>query len=273
MMKKNLSLILMLVFVLPGSLSAKQIPHESVPAAPVVSSISIEQSRVEIKELIASKKYLQAQKQLEELLASPGLTKEMSKKINDNYLKLNRKILFSKYETPDSIRHEVAAGDSLYKIAKKYKVTPGLIKRVNGLKKDTVFLGSKLKIPQGVFTTHVDVSKNHLILYFNGKPIEEYQVCTGKTDSPTPIGTFKITDKLEKPTWYKTGAVVAPGDPENGLGTRWLGFDKKGYGIHGTNEPESIGKHASSGCVRMLNKNVEELYALVPSGSEVTIVS
>ena len=236
------------------------------------SIATVERIRLEVKELIAEKKYLRAQKNLAELLETPDLPEDLKRKIEDSYLKLNRKILFSKYETPDSVMHEVVSGDSLHKIAKKYKTSVGFIKRVNGLKKDVILLGSKLKIPQGDFRTSVDVSQNLLTIYFNDKPIQQYTVGTGSDETPTPIGTFKITDKLENPTWYKTGAVVPPGSPENGLGTRWLGFDKKGYGIHGTNEPDSIGKHESSGCIRMLNKNVEELYALLPSGSEVKVV-
>ncbi|MBM3248214.1 MAG: L,D-transpeptidase, partial [Candidatus Omnitrophica bacterium] len=56
------------------------------------------------------------------------------------------------------------------------------------------------------------------------------------------------------------------------LGTRWMGFDIPEYGIHGTTEPESIGKQATKGCVRMINKDVEELYSILPVGTEVTII-
>ena len=83
---------------------------------------------------------------------------------------------------------------------------------------------------------------------------------------------MKITVKLIDPHWYKTGAVVPPGSPENILGSRWLGISKERYGIHGTTEPESIGKQVTAGCIRMLNNEVEELYVIVPSGTKVTIV-
>ena len=65
--------------------------------------------------------------------------------------------------------------------------------------------------------------------------------------------------------------MIESGSPENSLGTRWLGFDKKGYGIHGTVEPETIGQQVSQGCVRMLNEDVEELYDLLPRGTRVTV--
>lgn len=272
MNKKNIIIFIVALAFFSPAIKAETTSQTTSQERESFSIATVERTRLEVKELIASKKYLRAQQLLEELLQTPGLPSGLEQKIEDNYLKLNRKMLFSKYETPDSVMHEVVKGDSLHKIAKKYKTTVGFIKRVNGLKKDVVFLGSKLKIPQGNFKTGVDISKNLLTVYFNDKPVERYRVGTGSDATPTPIGTFKITDKLENPTWYKTGAVIPPGSPDNGLGTRWLGFDKKGYGIHGTNEPESIGKHESSGCVRMLNKNVEQIYALLPSGSEVTIV-
>ena len=78
--------------------------------------------------------------------------------------------------------------------------------------------------------------------------------------------------KIINPTWYKAGAVVPPGSSKNILGTRWLGLSLQGYGIHGTTDPDSIGKQATAGCVRMLNNDVEELYIIVPAGTEVTVV-
>jgi lipoprotein-anchoring transpeptidase ErfK/SrfK len=80
-----------------------------------------------------------------------------------------------------------------------------------------------------------------------------------------------INSKLENPTWYHAGAIVPPDSPKNILGTRWLGIDYPGYGIHGTTIPESIGTQATSGCVRMLNSEVEELYSIIPYGTKVKI--
>ena len=100
--------------------------------------------------------------------------------------------------------------------------------------------------------------------------MKKYSVATGKKNC-TPVGEFKITDKLVHPTWFKTGAILPPGSPENALGTRWMGFDKPSYGIHGTIEPKSIGTQASEGCIRMLNEEVEELYSMVPVGTKVII--
>ena len=128
----------------------------------------------------------------------------------------------------------------------------------------------KLKIHTAPFLIRIDKSKNTLVLYSNDEAVKKYSVATGRKNC-TPVGEFKITDKLVHPTWFKTGAILPPGSPENALGTRWMGFDKLGYGIHGTIEPKSIGTQASEGCIRMLNEDVEELYSIVPVGTKVII--
>ena len=75
---------------------------------------------------------------------------------------------------------------------------------------------------------------------------------------------------VSNPAWYGPGKVIAPGR-SNPLGTRWLGLNRKSYGIHGTNEPRSIGRNASHGCVRMRNRDVEDLFARVAVGDVVEL--
>lgn len=171
---------------------------------------------------------------------------------------------------PEDITYTVKKGDSLYVIAKKNGVTVGNLKKANNLQSDLIKPGMELKIPKGVFSIVVDKSDNTLQLLLNNQTYKTYSVSTGKENS-TPNGEFKVTDKLENPTWYTAGAVVEPGSPENILGTRWIGYSLKGYGIHGTTLPETIGTQASAGCVRMLNSDVEELYELVIPGTVVKV--
>ncbi len=180
------------------------------------------------------------------------------------------KAIFSKEITPGSISYVVKPGDSLYVLARKNHTTVDLIKKINGLKGDNIYPKMKLKIYTAPFSIEIDKSKNVLVLSADGKAVKKYSVATGKNNC-TPVGEFKITDKLMNPTWFKTGAILPPGSPENALGTRWMGFNKPAYGIHGTIEPKSIGTQASEGCIRMLNEEVEELYGLVPPGTKVTI--
>ncbi len=126
-------------------------------------------------------------------------------------------------------------------------------------------------MPKGKFSIVIDKSQNELLLTEDNNFVRTYRVATGK-DNSTPIGSFKIVSKLTNPVWYTQGAVVPPNSPENVLGTRWMGIDKKGYGIHGTTQPDAIGQQVTAGCVRMVNSDVEELYSIVPVGTDVTIV-
>jgi len=128
-----------------------------------------------------------------------------------------------------------------------------------------------LKVSTAHYSILVDKSQNLLTLKAGDEVFKAYPVSTG-LDNCTPIGKFTIITKLIDPIWYKAGAAVPPGSPQNILGSRWLGLSLQGYGIHGTTEPDSIGKQVTAGCIRMLNADVEELYAIVPPGTEVTIV-
>jgi len=184
---------------------------------------------------------------------------------------VNVALLFSPIVTDVDGVHEVKAGETLGRIASARRTTVDFIKRANGLKSDIIRPGQRLKISAGQFTIVVDKSQNQLLLTKDNQFVKAYQVATGK-DNSTPIGTFKVVHKITNPVWYTQGAVVPPDSPENILGTRWLGIDKQGYGIHGTVDPGAIGQQVTAGCVRMTNSDVEELFDIVPVGTEVTIV-
>lgn len=184
---------------------------------------------------------------------------------------LNMKIIFSNLPVPHSIIHEAQNGDTLGALAQKYHTTVEFIKKSNYLTSDNIRAGQKLRVWTGSFNILVDKSQNILILKDGDEVVKVYKVATG-ANSSTPIGNFKITTKLIDPVWFNKGMVVPPESPQNVLGSRWLGFDLPGYGIHGTTEPDTIGRQATAGCVRMLNSEVEELYTLIPLGTPVVIV-
>lgn len=123
----------------------------------------------------------------------------------------------------------------------------------------------------------VIISKNDCNLYLvdDDKILKMYKISIGLDESPTPEGEFKVQLKEENPTWYPTGRYkdkgpVPPGS-DNPLGTRWIQFSYT-YGIHGTIYPEYIGQPASGGCIRMHNKDVEELFEKVKVGTPVIIM-
>jgi lipoprotein-anchoring transpeptidase ErfK/SrfK len=184
---------------------------------------------------------------------------------------LNIAILFSPLLTEDAVVYEVKEGDSLSKIARQFHTTVELLMQANRLKSNNLRLGSRLKVSTAKFSVFVDKSQNALTLKANEQILKVYTVSTG-LDNVTPVGTFKIVNKLVNPVWYKEGVVIPAGSLENILGSRWLGFSQTGYGIHGTTQPETIGKHITQGCVRMYNQDVEELYTILPVGTEVVIM-
>lgn len=184
---------------------------------------------------------------------------------------LNIKLLFSPTITKASILYEIKPGDTLTKIAKEFNTTVELIKKSNNLKTDKIFPGKKLKVYNRPFSIVIDKSQNILILKSNEEIIKTYVVSTG-IDNSTPVGNFKIVNKLIDPTWFKAGAVVPPESPENILGSRWLGFDLPGYGIHGTIDPQTLGKQITQGCIRMSDQDVKELYTIVPPATEVIVI-
>jgi len=184
---------------------------------------------------------------------------------------LNIRILFSPIVTPDSVVYEIRKGDTLAKIAKKFNTTMDLISKANGLKNTNIKFGRPLKITRTKFTIAVDKPHNILTLQSGGNIVKTYRISTGANNS-TPVGTFTITNKIVYPVWYTEGAVVPSESPKNILGSRWMGISKKGYGIHGTTEPQAIGASVTAGCVRMKNEDVEELYTIVPEGTEVIIM-
>ncbi len=121
----------------------------------------------------------------------------------------------------------------------------------------------------GVTAIEINLPSRTLSLYKDGVLLKEYPVCVGTKSTPTPQGEYKVVYKTVDPYWINKGTVVPPG-PQNPLGKRWMGITKT-IGIHGNNRPASIGTYASAGCIRMYNRDVEEIYSLVPLNTPVSI--
>jgi len=118
----------------------------------------------------------------------------------------------------------------------------------------------------------VSIPDRKLALLQDGKVVRLYRVAVGKRTTPSPVGEFQIVARVSNPTYFHKGVVIPPGR-NNPVGTRWMGLSVKRYGIHGTNQPNSIGKAASSGCIRMGKQDLEELFTLVEVGDTVQIRS
>lgn len=128
----------------------------------------------------------------------------------------------------------------------------------------------------GATVSKVVVDKSfHVTVLNSGSTIYAFPNATGTTgDSATPTGSYTVTTKQADPNWRWEGKVYAPyvEDKENGLGVRWIGISLPTYGLHGTNEPFSIGKDISHGCVRHLNADVIRIFPLIASGTTVHVI-
>jgi hypothetical protein len=131
---------------------------------------------------------------------------------------------------------------------------------------------SNVPKPQPTRRIVVCIPERKLALLEDGRVAKIYDVAVGAQVSPSPSGELQIAHRLSNPTYYKPGVVMAPG-PGNPLGTRWMGLGVRGFGIHGTNRPSSIGNHACHGCIRLKNSDVEDLFARVRVGDRVSLLA
>jgi LysM repeat protein len=182
--------------------------------------------------------------------------------------------------------YEVQPGDLLSTIAKRHKVPYEVLMTINGIADARKLrAGDKIKVINGPFHAIVYRSTFTMDLYLGSKTyVKTYRVGLGQPGKDTPTGKWRVkTDgKLIEPPWPRPeGGLVHPGDPEYPLGSRWIGVDgidgqakgRTGFGVHGTKDPDTIGKRSSLGCVRLYNGEVIELYNLMMPGiSEIRVV-
>jgi lipoprotein-anchoring transpeptidase ErfK/SrfK len=120
------------------------------------------------------------------------------------------------------------------------------------------------------WTVLVSIPDRQLAVLVNGIVVAGFPIAVGADESPSPTGEFTIVNRVSNPTYYHEGVVI-PAGKGNPVGTRWLGLSQKGYGIHGTNAPKSIGRAASHGCIRLRNRDMENLFGMLHVGDVVKI--
>jgi len=123
----------------------------------------------------------------------------------------------------------------------------------------------------------INISRHRVTLYKGTTRIKSFPIAVGRRGWETPTGTFRVAQMLRNPTWINpfTGEAIPGGTPQNPLGHYWIGFwtnGKNWIGFHGTPNVESVGKSASHGCIRMYNKDVEQLFNQVSIGTPVSVV-
>ncbi len=181
---------------------------------------------------------------------------------------LARKIYFSP-ETDFLPSYEVQPNDQLRLIARQYDVTWEYLAKLNRTKPEQIRPGQKLKMIKGPFDAVVDLNDYRITIHAHGYYVCSFPIGTGK-DHSSPTGKFPVLNKERNPTYYGATKTISRDDPLNPLGEHWIDLGN-GYGIHGTIEPDSIGRSQSKGCIRMNNADVAQVFDLLTTKSVVTI--
>ncbi len=131
-------------------------------------------------------------------------------------------------------------------------------------------------------SVRIDVKSNMLTLYRDGKLIAAYPVTLGSGQTESPVGDWEVTALAKMPDFRYDRAMldrgvrsddyhVLPPGPNNSVGVMWIQLNKSGIGLHGTNEPETIGRATSHGCIRLANWDVVRVAAKIVAGAPVEI--
>jgi hypothetical protein len=205
----------------------------------------------------------------------------------------NNKLVFSSHLFPGDAYAEIARieqGRGLTAIARQHAVPWELVCRINNTSDRRIRAGQPLKVPFGPFHIMVVKSAFRLDLFLGGLPgdpgalyVSSLHVGLGKDDS-TPTGLWSVVSggKMKNPAWTnpRSGEHFDGYDAKNPLGGYWIALKgeegnavgKTSYGIHGTIEPDSIGKQASMGCVRLTVEDIKLVYEMVSEGKSRVLV-
>jgi lipoprotein-anchoring transpeptidase ErfK/SrfK len=260
-----------------GQNAQKVKPEPAAPAKSGKAEKLLDEGRIAIER----QDYMTAREKISRAMAL-GLPRQKAKLAESLINQASDFWLFSRRlfpNDPHCRRYQVASGDLLVNIGKKFDVPYQILMRINGIKKpSSLRAGQNIKVVQGPFHAVVDRERFMMYVYLGDVLVRVYPVSTGKPGRETPVGRWlvEVGKKQINPAWTDpdTGKQFYPDDKENPLGERWIGLKgldgnakgRTGFGIHGTIEPEKIGTAASRGCIRLLNKDVEELYDMLTEG-------
>ncbi|MCC6422795.1 MAG: LysM peptidoglycan-binding domain-containing protein [Phycisphaerales bacterium] len=245
------------------------------------------QSKIQAGDLLAGREVLN------NLLQGGTLSSTEAATARQAIAQANQTIIFSPKRFPNDPfggTYVVKPGDNLAKIAQNYDMTWEMLARINGLNDPRKLrAGATLKVIKGPFHAIVTKSAFTIDMYLGSAGekgsmyITTYNVGLGRNDS-TPTGSWLVMpqNKLKNPKFW--GASDLPpaeaDDPKNPLGEYWIGLEgtdghavgKQSYGIHGTIEPDSIGKQESHGCIRLRNGEIDMVYEMLVEGKSTVIV-
>ena len=182
------------------------------------------------------------------------------------------------YSTKDFLEpaYEVQPGDRLDEIGDRYKVPWQLLAKINGVSDPQALRpGDRLKMVRGPFDAIIHLERRQLTLMLNGAYAGRFAIGVGH-DFPPREGQYSVILKMPNPPYHGLDRNIAGGDPANPLGTRWIGLgttptEDSGYGIHGINDPNALGRPDQAGCIALGPRDVDDLFDILSVGSRITI--
>lgn len=231
-------------------------------------------------ELLDQNQLAEAHLALSEWYGNPVLTPEDEAQLLNLLDRLAGTVIYSRQHLLER-PHEVQPGETLEQIAGLYEVPWELLANINGIRDpQRLRTGEQLKVIRGPFNAVVELDKFRLTLFVQGRYAGRFEVGIGKEWS-TPEGEFEILNKVPNPAYYGKDAVIDQNDPNNPLGEYCLDLGDNGVRdhllIHGTNDPGSIGRAESRGCIRLGDRDIKDVYQILTAktdrspGSKVTI--
>jgi hypothetical protein len=236
----------------------------------------------EARKAIDAGKYAEAQLALSKLYGNPDLPPEQAKQITTLLDQLAGTVVYSRQhhlEPP----YVTQSGDTIDRIAQRYNVPWQLLARINGLmppgasnadsaaKDQPLPVGRVLKVIRGPFDAVVHLDRRELTLMVGSRYAGRFAIGIGR-DQPKLEGEYTVCNKTLNPTYYgPDGINIGPNDPKNPLGGAWIGLTDR-IGIHGTSDPQSIGRDDNRGAICTSDRDLQDLYGILSVGSRVTIL-
>ena len=262
------------------------------PATTPAATIGNAAQRIQQANAMIASDPIRARVELTRLLDSNALSATERTQAYAGINNLASALFFSPNIVPGDIASQsyvVKKGDSFARITNREKLAIDwrFIQRINQIASEKALRADmRLKLAHGPFDGEV-IKADYRFNIYAGTGSERVMVasfpCGVGTNDSTPVGTFKVRtgSKLIDPEWSnpRTGEKFKSNDPKNPIGERWIGLQGTtpetakftGYGIHGTVEPQSIGKQMSMGCVRLGDAEVQVVYELIGESSTIVI--
>ena len=262
------------------------------PATTPAATLGNASQRIQQANAMIASDPIRARAELTRLLDSNALSATERLQAYTGINNLASTLFFSPNIVPGDISSQsyvVKKGDSFARITSREKLAIDwrFIQRINQIASEKALRADmRLKLAHGPFDGEV-IKADYRFNVYAGTGSERVMVasfiCGVGTNDSTPVGTFKVRagSKLIDPEWSnpRTGEKFKSNDPKNPIGERWIGLQGTtpetakftGYGIHGTVEPQSIGKQMSMGCVRLGDAEVQVVYELIGESSTIVI--